>query len=374
MEINDKLRDEWDFEKNKKLEYKVRDKVWWICKLNPDHKWQATLSNRKNGSGCPYCAGKVVTSKNSLAQHSKICLELHPEKSKDIIAENIAQYSSKKVWWKCSKGHEWVASIASRTIGSKCPVCSGKKPTDTNNLAIMFPDIASEWHVTKNNFKPEDFLPFSKKKVWWMCQFGHEWQASICDRTLSGSGCHVCSGYSLQHKCEESLDGISKRCNNCNEMKRKTEFRKRTNSKGHWINSICKDCEAKDVLIYRTMTKEGIVAEILRHKRHYCKKYNVPFDLTKEYLFNRLERINWKCELTGRPMRAMKSSLSEKYQGFNLDSISVDRINHKGGYTQNNIRFVINQVNIFRSSGSDDRMYEIAEALLKYKKSGESNE
>jgi hypothetical protein len=63
----------------------------------------------------------------------------------------------------------------------------------------------------------------------------------------------------------------------------------------------------------------------------------------------------------------MKTSLDEKYQGFHLDSISIDRINHKGGYTKDNIRVVLNQVNIFRSNGSDERMYKIAKALLEYR-------
>ena len=31
--------------------------------------------------------------------------------------------SSKKVWWKCDKGHEWKARISNRTAGTKCPYC-----------------------------------------------------------------------------------------------------------------------------------------------------------------------------------------------------------------------------------------------------------
>ncbi|MBQ4587207.1 MAG: zinc-ribbon domain-containing protein, partial [Clostridia bacterium] len=35
--------------------------------------------------------------------------------------------SHKKAWWKCDKGHEWQARIASRNKGSGCPYCSGRK-------------------------------------------------------------------------------------------------------------------------------------------------------------------------------------------------------------------------------------------------------
>lgn len=102
---------------------------------------------------------------------------------------------------------------------------------------------------------------------------------------------------------------------------------------------------------------------------HYDVHWTIlPFDLTKEYLLNRLREIDWKCELTGLTMRSIKSSIDEKYSGFHLDSISLDRIKHDGGYTKDNVRIVLNQVNIFRSNGDDDCMYKIAQALLENRK------
>jgi len=40
-------------------------KVWWECFNH--HSWTATIGNRTRGSGCPYCAGKIVTDKNRLS-------------------------------------------------------------------------------------------------------------------------------------------------------------------------------------------------------------------------------------------------------------------------------------------------------------------
>ena len=31
-------------------------KVWWLCNKNPDHEWEASISNRTKGRGCPQCA------------------------------------------------------------------------------------------------------------------------------------------------------------------------------------------------------------------------------------------------------------------------------------------------------------------------------
>ncbi len=35
--------------------------------------------------------------------------------------------SGKKVWWKCDKGYEWQATIASRNSGNGCPICYNEK-------------------------------------------------------------------------------------------------------------------------------------------------------------------------------------------------------------------------------------------------------
>lgn len=341
----------------------TKDKYWWVCDINANHEWQSNLSNRLSGSGCPYCAGRKVDATNCLAKH-EVAKEYSDDNEKS--ANQVFEFSTRKFWWICPHGHKWKSSPSDRLAGKNCIYCNGQKPSDTNNLQVIFPEVAKEWSG-KNLNSPQDYLPFSKQKVWWKCEKGHEWQTDIANRTLSGSGCHICSGYSRQKKCEESNDGTQKKCNSCNIMQSKSNFRLRKSGSGHYINSLCKKCEQEKVVQYRTMTPEGIVAEIIRRKKHDCKKHNLPFDLTKKYVLSRLNEIDWRCELTGLPMRAIKSTLDEKYQGFHLDSLSLDRINHKGGYTKDNVRFVLNQVNIFRSNGSDDRMFKIAEALFKKK-------
>ena len=34
----------------------------------------------------------------------------------------------------------------------------------------------------------------SKRRVWWKCAHGHEWQAAVYTRTGAGTGCPVCGG------------------------------------------------------------------------------------------------------------------------------------------------------------------------------------
>lgn len=164
-------------------------------------------------------------------------------------------------------------------------------------------------------------------------------------------------------------------CSICKIMQILTNYRvrekKNGRGKGKFYNSICRSCETFKVDAYRTMTKNGIAAEILRRKKHECRVHNIPFDLSKEWILDRLEKINWKCELTGLEMRSLKLSSDEKYTGFQLDSISMDRIDPNGGYIKSNVRFVLNQINMFKQNGTDERMYLLAQALLKYRKDNE---
>ena len=55
-----------------------------------------------------------------------------------------------------------------------------------------YPLLVLEWHPTKNgNLTPDDYLHKSGKKVWWKCEYGHEWDARIYSR-VNGSGCPYC--------------------------------------------------------------------------------------------------------------------------------------------------------------------------------------
>ena len=114
----------------------------------------------------------------------------------NLLPSMVKPGSAKKVWWKCEEGHEWQAPIRDRSQKHHgCPYCSGKRLVPgQNDLATINPDLASQWHPTRNGeLTPADVKPKSNIKVWWVCKRGHEWQASINNRA-KGAGCPYCSG------------------------------------------------------------------------------------------------------------------------------------------------------------------------------------
>ena len=121
--------------------------------------------------------------------------EWDTEKNAPLTPDQIAPKIDKKVWWKCPDGHQWEASIWQRTYRKTgCPYCYGRKVIPgVNDLATLAPDLAAEWNHAKNEgLKPSEVACHSAKKVWWQCKQGHEWVATINNRSY-GTGCPTCS-------------------------------------------------------------------------------------------------------------------------------------------------------------------------------------
>ena len=191
--------DEYNYAKNADLDLDritigSNTKVWWKCSLG--HEWEATVGNRNKGSGCPYCSNhKAWPGYNDLATvNPKLASEWDYEKNDGVQPSDVTAGSHKKAWWKCQNGHEWLADIHSRNSGNGCPYCSGRfVDKGVTDLQTVNPELAKEWDYNKNgNLKPNDVLPSSGKKVWWICSKGHEWQATIGGRNKGG--CPYCSG------------------------------------------------------------------------------------------------------------------------------------------------------------------------------------
>lgn len=138
---------------------------------------------------------------NNLLKNNKILMnEYDFKKNHQFDLDTLTIGSDKKIWWICSKGHEWQASIGSRVrTGCGCPYCSSRKAlAGYNDLITMNPEIAKEWNYKRNKNKPDEITAGSNKKVWWICSKGHEYEASIINRTKeNGTGCPYCTNQKI---------------------------------------------------------------------------------------------------------------------------------------------------------------------------------
>lgn len=180
----------WDCNKNGKytpenVSYGSNKRVWWICENN--HEWEDTVKNCVKRGNCPYC---VADNRLSVIA-PELYEEIHP--TKNTIIKDITIQSNRNIWWICNKGHEWQSPVYCRFRGDKCPYCSGKRPiVGETDLKTVNPELCKEWNYKKNRGKrPENYTRFSNARVWWICENGHEWRATICHRS-AGTGCPEC--------------------------------------------------------------------------------------------------------------------------------------------------------------------------------------
>jgi len=59
--LNPDVAREWHSKKNGALTPEMvrpgsGERVWWLCRVNPLHEWEAEIRSRVSGSGCPGCA------------------------------------------------------------------------------------------------------------------------------------------------------------------------------------------------------------------------------------------------------------------------------------------------------------------------------
>lgn len=153
--------------------------------------------------------GKLIRGVNDLATTNPELLdEWDWEKNTPLQPTDFVAGSHEKVYWKCSKcGEPWYTEIRVRAKrGHGCRKCGRKLMGDTfrrnllaqgkKSLAEEHPEIAREWHPTKNQPKTaSDYTSASGELIWWKCPTcGYEWPATIYNRVFNKSGCPLCAG------------------------------------------------------------------------------------------------------------------------------------------------------------------------------------
>lgn len=139
--------------------------------------------------------------------HPEIAIQWHHTLNGDKKPEDYTSGSNYEPYWlcdmECPQGcpHIWKTSIGNRCLRrSNCPYCKNLKRCVHTSIMTTHPEIAKQWHPTKNgNQKPSDYHFGSGVKIWWLCGKTcpkgcvHEWPVSIRDRCELEHGCPCCS-------------------------------------------------------------------------------------------------------------------------------------------------------------------------------------
>ena len=82
----------------------------------------------------------------------------------------------------------------------QCPVCQKRMIVPGyNDLATTDPDVARQLDTTRNGgLTAAGIGRSSLRKIWWLCEAGHSWDANPSSRVHLGSDCPVCIGRLIQ--------------------------------------------------------------------------------------------------------------------------------------------------------------------------------
>ncbi len=189
----------------RKLLAGTNKRLWWKCS-SCENEWATKGQHRAEGSNCPFCSMNRLHSdgRNSVASNPRLANEFHISKNEGVDPKLVTVGDSNRYWWICSIcNHEWQNSPQNRhRLGQNCGSCAGNKAHSRgiNSMSVTHPDMANEFHPTKNGKKnPASIKAGSNNKIWWLCsRCENEWISAPSTRlnhwNSNSRGCGYCSG------------------------------------------------------------------------------------------------------------------------------------------------------------------------------------
>ena len=122
-----------------------------------------------------------------------LAMQWHPTRNGTLGPKDVTPGTRREVWWLCEHGHWWSASVRDRVRGKRCTYCGELQRRGGQVMADVMPVLLREWHPSRNQgIKAREVLCTHPEKLWWLCERGHEWQATVKSR-LAGRPCPFCS-------------------------------------------------------------------------------------------------------------------------------------------------------------------------------------
>lgn len=155
---------------SQKLSQDSHKKVSWKCDRGEDHLYEQLVFRRTDvHAHCPFCMSSRVCKSNSLeTRYPELGREFDEEQNVPLTADSILPTSTRCVWWKCSQGHQWKASVKNRVKGmGYCKVCGANRVV---SLETVCPALSTFWDYDRNlDSSPRSATIGSQHYAHWIC-------------------------------------------------------------------------------------------------------------------------------------------------------------------------------------------------------------
>ncbi|WP_144532135.1 zinc-ribbon domain-containing protein [Bacillus paranthracis] len=275
-----------------------KHKYQWRCKEG--HTWEATYSRINSGGWCPVCAvqNRAANKRKYSISDMKKLAEKH---GGECLSEEFIAVS-KKLIWRCGKGHVWEA-IATPIIrnGTWCPTCAREraknpeltevrdgKAVSANVRRLTIEDARHLAEQKDGQCLSENYINV-KTYYTWKCKEGHVWESTY-DSIARGTWCRACAGLK-RNTIEDAQHLAAKRNGKCLSTKYKNarDKLKWMCSEGHVFESSygnvnsgkwCAECAG-----HKPKTIED-ARRIAKSREGKC--------LSDTYI-NAHEKLKWEC-------------------------------------------------------------------------------
>ena len=159
----------------------------WKCENGHTFKEKVNVMYRRKHK-CFFCTGRLVwPGENDLQTlYPELAKEFDVEKN-GVTPDRISPKDTDPYWWICENNHPSFQQSVSHRVERKtiCPYCTGRKVIcGETDLETLYPEIAREWDVEKNNgVLPKDVSPYTYNPYWWICPKGHSYKKKVIKRT-----------------------------------------------------------------------------------------------------------------------------------------------------------------------------------------------
>lgn len=159
----------------------------------------ATARGVTIGHGPPRHQVPTSVAGTRVGDYGWLVAQWHPTRNGALHPADVEAGAGARVWWQClvAPDHEWECQVRSRTMrGTGCPFCARKRVAPSGSIASTHPEIAAQWHQSRNGDKaPEQYTYGSHVEIWWQCPKyrTHVWLARIATRTVMATGCPSCA-------------------------------------------------------------------------------------------------------------------------------------------------------------------------------------
>lgn len=167
----------------------IKGKVYYIIEDSMGYKYRNTFSNIKKGTPAKFNIYNPYSMDNV-----KNWLHINNKKFEILGCEYLGMRHKYKFHCLDNKcDGVWDATLGNIIHrGSECPFCNGDMVNKNNCLLTTQPELAKQWNYKRNGqVTPYNITAGSEKKVWWICENGHEWKAQIKSRKTRN--CPYCS-------------------------------------------------------------------------------------------------------------------------------------------------------------------------------------